>query len=95
MADSYAPLSPDDELRRATKAREVLENPVFKDAVRQIEAALIEAIHRSAFTDEKLREKLCQRLASLRDVLDHLKGTMETGKMAEIQLEQKKRFKIF
>lgn len=95
MADPDLTLRPEDELRRAGRAKEVLENEIFNDAVSRIEGALVDAIHRCAFTDEKLREKLCQRLAALRDVLDQLRGTMETGRLVELQEEQKKRFKFF
>ena len=95
MADSDNPLTPEEEIRRAGKAREILENPVFKDAVGLIEAALLDAIHRSAFADEKLREKLCQRFALLRDLESELQSVMTTGKIAAIQIEERSRFREF
>lgn len=80
------------EIRRAEQARQILETEVFKSAVQEIETALLFGMRKSAFSDEKLREKTCQRYALLHDLLDCLKSTMETGKLARIELERKNNF---
>jgi len=77
------PVTPEEELIRAGQAREILENGLFKEAVSAMREAFILGIQRSAFTDEKLREKLCQRLALLDDLVGQFKTHMETGKLAE------------
>lgn len=82
-------MTPEEELVRAGKASEILTEPLFKEAVETIREALITGIQRSAFTDEKLREKLCQRLALLEDILGQLRTVMETGKMAEETIRQR------
>jgi hypothetical protein len=92
MADPDASLK--EEVIRAGKAREVLEHPLFREAILKIESALLDGIRRSAFVDEKLREKLCHRYALLQDLVNELGSVMTTGEMAAIQIEQKKRWKI-
>ena len=76
-------MTPEEEIVRAGQAQEILEHPLFREAVSEIEKALLTGIHRSAFTDEKLREKLSQRYALLQDLVGQLKTHMETGKLAE------------
>jgi hypothetical protein len=93
MADSHDALA--EELRRAGKAKEIFENEVFRTSVQTLEDALLDGIRRSAFVDEKLREKLCHRYSLLRDLLEEINSVMTTGKMASIQIEEKKRFKFF
>lgn len=84
-------MSPEEEIRFAGKAREVLENEAFKRAVRDLEQALLDGIKRSAFKDTELREKLALRYASLHDILTRLESFMEGGKFAEATLAQKLR----
>jgi len=80
-------MTPQDELRRAEKAEWIFREEVFTEAVEQIRQALLTAITKSAFVDEKLREKACQELRALENVLQCLKSTMETGILARKQLE--------
>ena len=82
-------MSPEEELVRAGKAREILAEPLFKECVAIIREALIAGIRRSAFTEEKLREKLCQRLALLEELVGQLQTVMETGTLAGETIRQK------
>lgn len=82
-------MTPEEEIGRADEARFILENHLFKDAVEEVRAALISGIERSAFTDEKMREKLCQQLVSLTTVVNTLKTHMETGKLAVETLKRR------
>lgn len=75
-------MTPEQELGRAEEARFILENQLFKEAVTEVRQALIEGIERSAFTDEKLREKLSQQLVALSAIVNKLKTHVETGKLA-------------
>lgn len=78
-----------EEVRQGGKAREVLENPTFKAAVSAIEEALLLGIRQSAFKDEALREKLCARYALLHDLVGQIKTHMETGQLAQVELERR------
>lgn len=81
-------MTPEEELQRANAAREILNSPLWVQAFADIERALLSGIARSAFTDEKLREKLCQRLACLHDVRAQLETHIDTGRMAQTMLER-------
>lgn len=91
-------MSPEEEIVRAGKARQIIEADVFKEAVKTLETALLAGIQASAFKDDKLREKLCQRYAVLQDLVAELRGVMETGLMAEETIRRRtltERFKDF
>ena|SRR3990167_6787272 len=79
-------MSPDEELGRAERARQILEDEIFRDAVKQIEEALLGGICRASIADDKLRDKLSVRYAVLHDLLNCLRSTMETGKLVRAQL---------
>ena len=82
-------IGPDEELRRAGKAKEILENQLFKEAVRAIEEALLLGIRQSAFKDKDLREKLCDRYNALHDIVGQLRTHIETGEMVEEEIRRK------
>lgn len=82
-------MTPEEEMRRAGKAKEIFDSEMFKEAVSTVEKALLDGIQRTAFIDDKLREKLCQRYASLHDVLGQLRTYVETGKLAEASMIEK------
>lgn len=86
-------MTPQEEIERAERARQILQDPFFTDHVTQIEQALLAGIRKTAFVDEKLREKLTHRWTALHDVLDALRSTMETGQIAakQLELEEKQR----
>lgn len=75
------------EVIASSEARRIVESPVFKNAVAEIEQALLDGIKKSGFADEKLREKLCAYYTLLHKLIDTLKSTMDTGKLAQKQLE--------
>ena len=85
----YQELSLEEQLIRAERARQILEDDLFKEAVRAIEEALLSGIQRSAFLDAPLREKLCQRYALLGDLIGQFRTHMETGQLAAEELRQK------
>lgn len=88
-------MTADEEIRRAGQAREILEAEMFKEAFQTIENALLAGIRASAFTDEKLREKLAQRYAALHDIRNALQSVIETGEMAREQLNLMEKAKKF
>jgi hypothetical protein len=80
-------VTPQEEVERAERARQILQDPFFKEHVGMVRDALQAGILKTAFVDEKLREKLTQRWSALEDVISALRSTMETGKLAAKQLE--------
>lgn len=83
-------MTPEEELQRAEDARQILDHELFKEAYREVEQALIDGIKMSAFTDEKMREKLSQQLVSLDAVVNKLKSHMETGRLAEETIRRRR-----
>lgn len=71
------------------RAKEVLENEVFQAVFADIEKEVTESWMNSPARDVEGREKLWQYLTLLKKVKAHLTTTMETGKLAQIDLQHK------
>ncbi len=82
-------MTPEEEIRRADKAKQILENEMFKEAFSEIETAILIGLRQTAFKDEKLREKLCARYDLLHSLKDQLRTLMESGVLAEEELRRK------
>lgn len=72
------------------RAREVLENEAFAQVFTDIENEVTEEWKNSPARDEVAREKLWIYLAMLRKVKAHLESSLETGRLAKIDLEHKR-----
>ncbi len=82
-------MTPEEELVRANRAREVLENPIFVEAVEKVDAEIERAWRCSPATDTTGREQLWLMQRLLEKVVGHLNQTMKTGQMAQEQLRWK------
>lgn len=69
------------------RAKEVLENEAFTAAFEAIEKEVIEQWTNSPARDLEGREKLWSYLHLLKKVRTHLTTTLETGKLAQIELQ--------
>lgn len=76
-------------LAQGDRAREVLENEAFLAAFEATEKEIIDQWTNSPARDAEGREKLWAYLSLLRKVRSHLTTTLETGKLARIDLEHK------
>lgn len=76
-------------LHNGSRAKEVLENEQFIAAFEAIEAELVESWKQSPARDAEGREKIWSYLGLLKKVKAHLVSTMETGKLAELELIHK------
>lgn len=77
-------------LYRGTRAREVLENEEFDAAFNTIEQELTQAWKSSPQRDSTGREHLFLALTMLSKVKASLTTTMETGKLALLELQHQK-----
>ena len=82
-------MTPEEEIRRAGKAKMILEDEMFKEAFSEIEQALLMGIRRTGMTDVKLREKLCARYDILHTLKDQLHSYMESGVLAVEEIRRK------
>lgn len=71
------------------RAKEVLENEAFQQAFADIEEEVIKQWMDSPARDSEGREKLFVYLHQLRKVKAHLTTTLETGKLAQLDLRHK------
>lgn len=81
------PRTPVVEIKRAGEAEHILNSEVFKDAVKQVEDALLGGMKSAAIVDDRMRLRLLDNYQSLQAILQCLKSTMETGKLAREQLQ--------
>jgi hypothetical protein len=82
-------MTPEEEVRRAGKADEILRNEVFKEAFAEIEEAILSGIRRAPIKDVELRDKLCQQYVALHTIRDQLRTYIESGKLANASLAER------
>lgn len=71
------------------RAKEVLENEVFQAVFGDIEKEVIDQWTNSPARDSTGREHLWQYLMLLRKVKTHITTALETGKLAQLDLQHK------
>jgi hypothetical protein len=76
------------ELSRSSQAKQILENNLFKEAVESLKKIYSEALlEKTGAKESETREKLWIAYNVVGKVEQHLKSILETGKLAEKQLE--------
>lgn len=83
-------MTEEEELQRAIRAEQILGDDLFKEAVKAVEEALINGIRLSPIKDSELREKLCQQLIQLHALVRQIGSYIETGKLVEATIKQRK-----
>lgn len=71
-------------------ARGLLENPVFRQAMTDIRAAILKKWEDAPLRDKDGQHELKLMLKLLNDLEANFKQAINTGKLAEIQIEQEK-----
>lgn len=80
-----------DELRRGEQARQLLQNELYVDAIEQVKQGIIDKWQQAPLRDREGHHELKLMLKLLGDLTGYIQTTMETGKMAQIQLETERR----
>lgn len=78
------------EQNRALRASEVTENPLYIEAFEVYTQRLTTQWAESPARDKEGREALWLMLKTAQAVQNHLREIMETGRLASLQLEQKR-----
>lgn len=78
------------ELSRAQRAREVLDNPLYQEAFAGLRDQLRQEWEISPARDTEGRERLWLAINLLGKVEQHLNQAVQTGRMARMELEQKR-----
>lgn len=76
-------------ISEGSRAREVLENEAYQQAFSAIESEITEKWKNSPARDAEGREKLWMYLAMLKKFKNQLDTTLETGKLAQLDLEHR------
>lgn len=80
-----------DELRRGEQARLLLENELYSEAVENVRRGIVDKWVSCPIRDREGAHELKLMLKVLDEVTGYIKTTMETGKLAAIQLESERR----
>ena len=78
-----------DEITRAQDVKMILDNPIYKDAWRLVHDGIISAMNQSAMADQVTHSRLVMALQIANKVQKSFETTLETGKLAKMQLEEK------
>lgn len=73
------------EVTRGKDAMQLLENPIYKEAVEGVEQGLIRAMKVAAMGDESTHHRLVLALQLLNQITKHIETVAQTGVMAEMQ----------
>jgi|TARA_B100001248_G_scaffold261999_1_gene255481 hypothetical protein len=78
-------MTPEQEKQRTELAKNILENPVFQDAIKQIKQELYGEFLNSPARDSEGREKIYLMGKMFDLLLVNIKSVMETGKLNKKQ----------
>jgi hypothetical protein len=75
------------EVRRSDKAKQILENPIFKESIEKLKDLYTQSLFNTGAKEQDTREKLWLAYNVVGKVEDHIKEILDTGKLATKQLE--------
>lgn len=78
----------DNEIVMGEEARQLLENPVLIGAFEAVRTGIVSGMTQSAMGDEKTHNRLVIALQLLNQIEKQLKDIVDTGKMANLQLQE-------
>jgi len=70
---------------RAILAQQILDNPIYQEAVSEVENRLIQAWQDTIVSQQEDREKIYHMLLAMRDIKSQIEEVLTTGKLAEMQ----------
>ena len=88
-------LTPEQEVWRAERAKQLLNEPLIKEALDAIESLLIEQWSATPIKDQEMREKIWMMFNIKRNFVQRMTEHIETGKIASLQMRQPRKFGVF
>ncbi len=79
------------ERERGSKARLIIDSPLWEEAWTELQTRLTEAWLRSQTGDAQRRELIYMQLRAAAEVRGHIETVLETGRLAEMQLDEHER----
>lgn len=83
------------ETSRGQEARDLFESPMFREAFDTVESSILQKWKDCSVKDKDVQHELKQMFHVLSEVKRYIQTVMETGKMAQIQLESDGKIKNF
>ena len=83
-------MTPEEALRKAERAGQIYNDPLIRETLDLMEREVMEAWITCPVRDAEAREALWRMAVTTRKFRDLLRGTMESGKLAIAQIQQKK-----
>ena len=78
-------------LDRSSKAKSLLDNPMFDESFALVRAALLERLENWSLSDTSGAEKLRMMLKLLRDVRANVEQAVRDGKVSQFRLDEERR----
>lgn len=75
----------ENEIRRGAQAAQLLNSPLYVEAVEKVRMGLVQRMETSAVGDRDTHHEIALSLQLLKQIHQHIKTVAETGKMAEIE----------
>jgi len=79
------------EVKRGEQAAQVLDNPLFKESVEKVREGIIRSMATSPLGDSETHNRLVIAMQLLNQIEKQLMDVMQTGKMAAIQTDNKRK----
>ena len=79
-----------EEIKKGEQAQKVLDNTVYQEAFTHVRNNIIEAMQASPLSDDVTHNRLVIALQTLNQIQRALTEVMQTGKMAQIQVNDLK-----
>ena len=84
-------MSVSEEIRRGEQARQLIENELYKEAIDKVKQGIIDKWMSAPLRDREGHHELKIMLKLLDELTGYINTTMETGKLARIQLDGDRR----
>lgn len=79
-----------EEIKKGEQAKKILDNQVYQEAFTAVKDNIIDAMQRSPLSDDVTHNRLVIALQTLNQIEKALTDIMQTGKMAQIQVNDLK-----
>ena len=76
-----------EEIARADQAKQILEHPLYVEALTTVKEALVQHLLDTRVAEEVERDRLYITIKALELVNQHIQSVLETGKLAEREQE--------
>lgn len=81
-------MTPEEEVSRGSRAKRILEDGIFKEAVSKVQQDVFDTFAKTDPTNAEELKVQRLRLKCLADIVRNLSEVMSTGRLAEIQIDR-------